>query len=64
MKRRIVETKFESAQDQAIKEAADRIYRKYGTDLHRFFRDVDTELTLKREGCKTCGSIRGNDCSK
>jgi hypothetical protein len=36
-------------EEKALNEAIDRVYKKYGTDLPAFFRDVYNELTLKRE---------------
>lgn len=36
-------------EEKAINEAIDRVYKKYGTDLPAFFRDVYDELTLKRQ---------------
>jgi len=35
--------------EKALSEAVDRVYKKYGTNLSAFFRDVHKELTLKRQ---------------
>lgn len=39
----------ETVEDKTLNEAIERVYRKYGTDLHSFFRDVHNELTIKRQ---------------
>jgi hypothetical protein len=51
----------ESIDDRDINAAVDRVYRKYGTDLHAFLRDIREELTLKRQehiykGLETSGA--------
>jgi hypothetical protein len=38
-----------SQEEKALSEAIDRVYKKYGTDLSAFFRDVYEELTIKRQ---------------
>jgi hypothetical protein len=38
----------EMQRDKEIDAAIDRVYKKYGTDLPAFFRDVYKELELER----------------
>lgn len=38
-----------SPEEKAPREAIDRVYKKYGTDLSAFFRDAYEELTIKRQ---------------
>ena len=48
-KTKVSKPNVETAEDAAIRAAIDRVYQKYGTDLHSFFRDVYNELTIKRQ---------------
>ncbi|MGA8848244.1 MAG: hypothetical protein WB564_00240 [Dehalococcoidia bacterium] len=34
-------------EEKALSEAIDRVYKKYGTDLSAFFRDIYEELTMR-----------------
>lgn len=38
-----------SSDENAVNEAIQRVYEKYGTDLSAFFRDVHEELAVKRQ---------------
>jgi len=38
-----------NTRDNEFKEAAERVYRHYGTDLSAFYRDIQKELLYKRE---------------
>jgi hypothetical protein len=46
-KRKIL--KKETPQEKAVNAGIDRVYKKYGTDLQAFFRDVYRELAIKRQ---------------
>lgn len=39
-----------TAQERELNEAIDRVYRKYGTDLTRFFEEVYREASTKHQG--------------
>jgi hypothetical protein len=49
MEKEIRKPSAETADDKALSEAIDRVYKKYGTDLRAFLRDVHDELALKRQ---------------
>jgi hypothetical protein len=36
-------------EDRELREAINEVYKKYGTDLDSFYRDVDAELEIKRQ---------------
>lgn len=38
-----------SPEENAANEAIHRVYKKYGTDLSAFFRDVYQDLTIKQQ---------------
>ena len=42
--------KPEQIRDAQLEEAIERVYRKYGSDLAAFLRDVQQEILLKQEG--------------
>ena len=48
-KNKLRESDIETAEDAALRAEIDRVYQKYGTDLHAFFRDVRNELMIKRQ---------------
>jgi hypothetical protein len=49
MAKKTRKTETANLEDKALNEAIERVYRKYGSDLRSFFRDVREELTVKRE---------------
>lgn len=44
-------------EDKALNAAINNVYKKYGTNLGAFFRDVYNELTLKRQ--ESCDDPKG-----
>jgi hypothetical protein len=44
-----IKPNVETAEDRVISEAIERVYRKYGSDLNAFLRDIDDELIIKRQ---------------
>ena len=44
-------------EQKTLSDAIDTVYKKYGTDLSAFFRDVYQELTIKRQD--TSSAVEG-----
>ena len=36
-------------EERELRESINEVYKRYGTDLESFFRDVDAELEIKRQ---------------
>jgi hypothetical protein len=49
MGRKAHRTTVTSREDDALTAAIDRVYRKYGNDLRAFLRDLNAELTVRRQ---------------
>lgn len=40
----------QNSRDRQLREAADRVYRRYGSDLSAFYRDLHKHALYKRTG--------------
>ena len=53
-----------TSEEKALNEAIDRVYKKYGTNLTAFYRDVYEELALKQKESNGPMGEANFDCSR